>query len=169
MIADMSSDIFSRPIDVSKYICIYGGAQKNLAPAGVTFVIVKNDAVGKVSRYIPTMLNYQTHIDGGSMFNTPPVLPIYAALQTLRWIKLNGGVAEMQKRAYSVVRAIVRRRRNPIVSIHDHGSAGHVTVCLTGGRLRWSDSHGQASYRRRNIVCKRNYCQRISRTYGIAD
>ena len=75
MIADMSSDIFSRPIDVSKYICIYGGAQKNLAPAGVTFVIVKNDAVGKVSRYIPTMLNYQTHIDGGSMFNTPPVLP----------------------------------------------------------------------------------------------
>ena len=76
-IADMSSDIFSRPIDVSKYICIYGGAQKNLAPAGVTFVIVKNDAVGKVSRYIPTMLNYQTHIDNGSMFNTPPVLPYY--------------------------------------------------------------------------------------------
>ena len=79
MIADMSSDIFSRPVDVSKYICIYGGAQKNLAPAGVTFVIVKNDAVGKVSRYIPTMLNYQTHIDGGSMFNTPPVVPIYSA------------------------------------------------------------------------------------------
>ena len=68
-------------------------------PAGVTFVIVKNDALGKVSRYIPTMLNYQTHVDGGSMFNTPPVLPIYAALQTLRWIKANGGVAEMQKRA----------------------------------------------------------------------
>ena len=84
MVADMSSDIFSRPIDVSKYICIYGGAQKNLAPAGVTFVIVKNDALGKVSRYIPTMLNYQTHVDSGSMFNTPPVVPIYAALQTLR-------------------------------------------------------------------------------------
>ena len=99
MIADMSSDIFSRPIDVSKYICIYGGAQKNLAPAGVTFVIVKNDAVGKVSRYIPTMLNYQTHIDGGSMFNTPPVVPIYAALQTLRWLKAQGGVKEMQRRA----------------------------------------------------------------------
>ena len=99
VIADMSSDIFSRPVDVSKYICIYGGAQKNLAPAGVTFVIVKNEALGKVSRYIPTMLNYQTHIDGGSMFNTPPVLPIYAALQTLRWIKAEGGVAEMQKRA----------------------------------------------------------------------
>ena len=99
MVADMSSDIFSRPVDVSKYICIYGGAQKNLAPAGVTFVIVKNDAVGKVSRYIPTMLNYQTHIDGGSMFNTPPVVPIYAALQTLRWIKAQGGVKEMERRA----------------------------------------------------------------------
>ena len=69
MVADMSSDIFSRPVDVSKYICIYGGAQKNLAPSGVTFVIVKDDAVGKVSRYIPSMLNYKTHIDGGSMFN----------------------------------------------------------------------------------------------------
>ena len=99
MIADMSSDIFSRPVDVSKYICIYGGAQKNLAPAGATFVIVKDDALHKVSRYIPTMLNYQTHIDGGSMFNTPPVLPIYSALQTLRWIKKEGGVVEMQRRA----------------------------------------------------------------------
>ena len=99
LIADMSSDIFSRPIDVSKYICIYGGAQKNLAPAGVTFVIVKNDAVGHVSRHIPTMLNYQTHIDGGSMFNTPPVVPIYSALLTLRWIKAQGGVEEMERRA----------------------------------------------------------------------
>ncbi len=99
MIADMSSDIFSRPVDVSKYVCIYGGAQKNLAPSGVTFVIVKDEALGKVSRYIPTMLNYQTHIDGGSMYNTPPVLPIYSALQTLRWIKKEGGVVEMQRRA----------------------------------------------------------------------
>ena len=99
MIADMSSDIFSRPVDVSKYICIYGGAQKNLAPAGATFVIVKDDALNKVSRYIPTMLQYQTHVDGVSMFNTPPVLPIYSALQTLRWIKKEGGVEEMQRRA----------------------------------------------------------------------
>lgn len=99
MIADMSSDIFSRPIDVSKYICIYGGAQKNLAPAGVTFVIVKDSELGKVSRHIPTMLNYKTHVDKGSMFNTPPVLPIYAALQTLRWIKAEGGVKEMERRA----------------------------------------------------------------------
>lgn len=99
LIADMSSDIFSRPTDVSKYACIYGGAQKNLAPAGVTFVIVKNDALGKVSRHIPSMLDYRVHADNGSMYNTPPVVPIYAALQTLRWVKEQGGVAEMQRRA----------------------------------------------------------------------
>lgn len=99
LIADMSSDIFSRPVDVSKYACIYGGAQKNLAPSGVTFVVVKDDALGKVSRTIPTMLDYRTHIEGGSMFNTPPVLPIYSAMQTLRWIKAQGGVKEMQRRA----------------------------------------------------------------------
>lgn len=99
LIADMSSDIFSRPIDVSKYEMIYGGAQKNLSMAGVTFVIIKNDSLGKVSRQIPTMLDYRTHIEKGSMFNTPPVVPIYAALQTLKWIKQNGGVAAMQRRA----------------------------------------------------------------------
>ena len=98
MVADMSSDIFSRPIDVSKYAIIYGGAQKNLAPAGVTFVIIRNDVLGKVSRYIPTMLNYQTHIDNGSMFNTPPVLPIYTALLNLRYLKAHGGVAAMEKK-----------------------------------------------------------------------
>lgn len=99
LIADMSSDIFSRPIDVSKYTMIYGGAQKNLSMAGVTFVIVKTDALGKVTRPIPTMLDYRTHIEKGSMFNTPPVVPIYAALQTLKWIKKNGGVAAMEQRA----------------------------------------------------------------------
>ena len=99
MIADMSSDIFSRPIDVSKYNCIYGGAQKNLSMAGVTFILVKEDALGKVSRPIPTMLNYQTHVKKGSMFNTPPVVPIYCALQNLRYIKEHGGVAAMEKLA----------------------------------------------------------------------
>ena len=99
MICDMSSDIFSRPIDVSKYTMIYGGAQKNLSMAGLTFIIVKNDALGKVSRTIPTMLNYQTHVDKGSMFNTPPVVPIYSALMNLRWIKAQGGVKEMARRA----------------------------------------------------------------------
>ena len=98
LIADMSSDIFSRPVDVSKYIMIYGGAQKNLAPAGVTFVIVKEDTLGKVDRPIPTMLDYRTHIEKGSMFNTPPVLPVFAALQTLKWLKALGGLKEMNKK-----------------------------------------------------------------------
>ena len=97
LVADMSSDIFSRPVDVSKYDLIYGGAQKNLAPSGVTFVIIKNDILGKVNRPIPTMLNYQTHIDKDSMFNTPPVLPIFSALQTLRWLKAKGGIEAMEK------------------------------------------------------------------------
>ncbi len=99
MVADMSSDILSRPVDVSKYAIIYGGAQKNLSMAGVTFVIVKDDVLGHVSRSIPTMLDYRTHIDKGSMFNTPPVVPIYCAMQNLRWVKAHGGVAEMDRRA----------------------------------------------------------------------
>ena len=98
LIADMSSDIFSRKVDISKYAIIYGGAQKNLAPAGLTFAIVKNDILGKVEHKIPTMLNYQTHIDKESMFNTPPVIPVFTALQTLKWIKKMGGVDAMQKR-----------------------------------------------------------------------
>ncbi len=98
LVADMSSDIFSRPIDISKYSLIYGGAQKNLAPAGVTFVIIKNDILGKVDRPIPTMLDYRTHIDSDSMFNTPPVVPVFAALQTLKWLKNNGGIDEMYKK-----------------------------------------------------------------------
>lgn len=97
LVADMSSDIFSRPVDVSKYIAIYAGAQKNLAPAGVTIVIVKDDALGKTGRPIPTMFNYQTHVDKGSMFNTPPVLPIFSALQTLRYYKQLGGVKVLEK------------------------------------------------------------------------
>lgn len=98
IVADMSSDIFSRPIDISKYALIYGGAQKNLAPSGVTFVIVKDEILGKVDHKIPTMLNYQTHTEKNSMFNTPPVIPVYAAMHTLRWIKENGGVQGMKKR-----------------------------------------------------------------------
>ena len=97
LVADMSSDIFSRPVDVSKYDVIYAGAQKNLAPSGVTIVIVKEDALGKVERAIPTMLDYRTHIKKGSMFNTPPVLPIYSALQTLKYYKSIGGLKEIEK------------------------------------------------------------------------
>jgi phosphoserine aminotransferase len=97
LVADMSSDIFSRPIDVSKYDVIYAGAQKNLGPSGATLVIVKDAALGKVDRPIPTMLDYRTHIDKGSMFNTPATLPVYASLQTLIWLKENGGVEAMEK------------------------------------------------------------------------
>ena len=100
LIADMSSDIFSRPIDVAKYDAIYAGAQKNMAMAGVTIVIVKDDALGKAPREIPTMLDYRTHVDKGSMFNTPPVVPIYCALENLRWLKKQGGVEAMDKLAH---------------------------------------------------------------------
>ena len=98
LVSDMSSDIFSRPIDVSKYDAIYAGAQKNLAPAGVTIIIVRKDALGHVDRPIPTMLDYRTHIKKDSMFNTPPVLPIFSALQTLKWYKQQGGVKVLQKK-----------------------------------------------------------------------
>ncbi|MBR3941247.1 MAG: 3-phosphoserine/phosphohydroxythreonine transaminase [Bacteroidaceae bacterium] len=99
LVADMSSDILSRPVDVSKYSCIYGGAQKNLAQSGLSFVIVRESALGKVERAIPSILDYRVHIANGSMFNTPPTLPIYTALCNLRWVKEQGGVAEMERRA----------------------------------------------------------------------
>jgi phosphoserine aminotransferase len=95
LIADMSSDILSRPVDVSKYAMIYGGAQKNLGPAGVTFVIIREDILGKVERTIPTMLDYRTHIKEGSMFNTPPCFAIFTVRETLRWIKSLGGVEKI--------------------------------------------------------------------------
>jgi len=97
LVADMSSDVFSRPVDVSKYAVIYAGAQKNLGPSGATLVIVNDDALGKVDRPIPTMLNYKTHIDKGSMFNTPATLPVFACLQTLKWLKEKGGVEAMER------------------------------------------------------------------------
>ena len=99
LIADMSSDIFSRVIDVTKYDMIYGGAQKNLSQSGVTFVLVKDEILGKVSRRIPKIFDYRNHIEKVSVYNTPPVLPIYTALETMRWIKTNGGVAEMERRS----------------------------------------------------------------------
>ncbi|MCI6619268.1 MAG: 3-phosphoserine/phosphohydroxythreonine transaminase [Prevotella sp.] len=99
LIADMSSDIMSRPVDVSKYTAIYAGAQKNMAMAGVTCIIVKNDMLGQAPRELPTMIDYRTHVDKGSMFNTPPVVPIYSLVETMRWVKAQGGVAEMDRRA----------------------------------------------------------------------
>jgi len=97
LVADMSSDIFSRPLDVAKYDLIYAGAQKNLGPSGATLVIVKDEALGKIDRPIPTMLDYRTHIASESMFNTPATLPVFASLQTLRWLKELGGVEAIEK------------------------------------------------------------------------
>jgi phosphoserine aminotransferase len=100
MIADMSSDIFSRPIDISKYAIIYGGAQKNAGPAGVTFVIIREDILGQVERAIPSMMDYRIHIKEGSMFNTPPCLPIFTVKETLKWVKELGGVEKMKAMNY---------------------------------------------------------------------
>jgi len=97
LICDMSSDILSRPVDVSKYNLIYAGAQKNIGPSGATLVIVKNDALGKVSRPIPTMLDYKVHVDNGSMFNTPATVPVFGCLQTLIWLKEMGGIEAIEK------------------------------------------------------------------------
>ena len=98
LIADMSSDIMSRPVDVSKYDLIYGGAQKNVGPAGVIFAIIRKDSLGKVTRHIPTMLDYRTHIDKESMFNTPPVFSIFVMNETLKWLKAQGGVDAIHER-----------------------------------------------------------------------
>ncbi len=97
LVADMSSDIFCRPIDVSRYSVIYAGAQKNLGPAGTTLVIVNKEALGKVDRAIPSMLDYRVHIEKKSTFNTPPVYPIYVSLLTLRWIEEQGGLKALEK------------------------------------------------------------------------
>jgi len=100
LIADMSSDILSRKVDVKKYAMIYGGAQKNMGPAGVTFVIIRNDMLEKLAdRPIPTMLKYQTHVDGDSMYNTPPCINIFALRETLYWVKEMGGLDAMNKLA----------------------------------------------------------------------
>lgn len=98
LIADMSSDILSRPMDVSKYAMIYGGAQKNLAPAGVVFAIIREDMLDKTVRDLPSMVNFKTHVENDSMYNTPPVFPIYVLKETLRWLKSIGGVEEIYRR-----------------------------------------------------------------------
>ena len=131
--ADMSSDIFSRPLDVSKYGIIYGGAQKNLAPSGLAFVIIREDILGKVDRPIPSMLDYRIHIDKGSMFNTPPVVPIFAALQTLRWLKDNGGVGAMEK--INIEKAALlydEIGRNPMFrcTIEDEADRSRMNICF---------------------------------------
>ena len=115
LVCDMSSDIFSRTIDVNAFDVIYAGAQKNMGPAGTTLVIIRKSALGKVTRAIPAMMNYQNHIDAGSMYNTPPVFPVFVSMLTLRWIKANGGVAAIQKRNEEKANALYAEiDRNPL-------------------------------------------------------
>ena len=97
VVCDMSSDIFSRVLDFSKFDLIYAGAQKNMGPAGTTLVVVKEEILGKTARYIPSMLDYEKHIKAESMYNTPPVFPIYASLLTLQWLKNLGGIPAIEK------------------------------------------------------------------------
>ena len=97
LVCDMSSDIFSRTLDFSKFGLIYAGAQKNMGPAGTTLVVVREDILGKVSRKIPSMMDYKIHIGKGSMFNTPPVFPVYASMLNLEWLKNLGGIAAIEK------------------------------------------------------------------------
>ncbi len=97
LICDMSSDIFSRVLDFTKFDLIYAGAQKNMGPAGTTLIIIKEEILGKVSRVIPSMLDYKVHINKDSMFNTPAVFPVYVSMLTLEWLKEQGGVAAIEK------------------------------------------------------------------------
>lgn len=133
LVADMSSDIFSRQMDVSKYAMIYGGAQKNLAPAGVTFVIIREDILGKVTKPIPTMLNYQTHIKSESMFNTPPVLPVFAAVQTLHWLKDMGGLKVMEKKNIEKAKLLydeIDRNRLFVPTVKDEEDRSIMNICF---------------------------------------
>ncbi len=115
LIADMSSDILSRPVDVTKYAMIYGGAQKNLAPAGVAFAIIREDMLDRIVRDLPTMVSYRTHVENNSMFNTPPVFPIYVLMETLRWLKSIGGVEEIYRRNLAKAKLLYDEiDRNPL-------------------------------------------------------
>ena len=133
LVADMSSDIFSRPVDVSKYAIIYAGAQKNLAPAGVTLIIIREDVLGKVARPIPTMLDYRTHIKSESMFNTPPVFAVFAAQQTLKWLKDLGGVRAIQKRNIEKAKLLydeIERNRLFVPTIKDEEDRSLMNICF---------------------------------------
>ena len=133
LVADMSSDSFRRPVDISKYALIYAGAQKNLAPAGVTMVIIREDVLGKVERTIPTMLDYRTHIKAESMFNTPPVFAIFAAQQTLLWLKELGGVKVMQKKNEEKAKILydeIERNRLFVPTVTDPDDRSVMNICF---------------------------------------
>ncbi|MDR1416345.1 MAG: 3-phosphoserine/phosphohydroxythreonine transaminase [Prevotellaceae bacterium] len=133
LVADMSSDIMSRPVDVSKYGLIYGGAQKNVGPAGVTFVIVKESLLGKVQRAIPTMLDYRTHIAEKSLFNTPPVFAIYAMCETLKWIKAQGGLqamAELNQKKADLLYSYLDSESKMFTGTADKASRSLMNICF---------------------------------------
>jgi len=132
VVCDMSSDIFSREINVADFGIIYAGAQKNMGPAGTTLVIVKDDILGKADRKIPAMLNYQVQIGGGSMYNTPPVFAIYVSMLTLKWLKAKGGVAGIQKLNEAKAKALYEEiDRNPLFkAVAAEEDRSHMNVCF---------------------------------------
>lgn len=132
VVCDMSSDIFSRKVNVADFGLIYAGAQKNMGPAGVTLVIVKNDILGKSGRKIPSMFNYQVQIEGGSMYNTPPCFAIYVSMLTLNWLKAKGGVAAIEQENDAKAKALYTEiDRNPlfkgVCAVEDRS---HMNVCF---------------------------------------
>ena len=132
VIADMSSNILSRPIDVTKYAMIYGGAQKNLAPAGVAFAIIREDMMERVVRDLPSMMQFKTHIDNNSMFNTPPVFPIFVLKETLKWLKSIGGVEEIYRRNQEKAALLYDEiDRNPLFrGTVEKGSRSLMNICF---------------------------------------
>ena len=143
LIADMSSDILSRRVDVSKYTVIYAGAQKNAGPAGVAVAIIKKDALGKVSRYLPTMLDYLTHIDKESMFNTPPVFSIVVKNETLKWLKAQGGVdaihARNVKKAETLYAEIDRNSLFTGTAVKEDRSIMNICFVMAPGKEELAD------------------------------
>lgn len=163
LVADMSSDILSRPVDVSKYGLIYGGAQKNMGPAGVTFVIVREDILGKVSRQLPSMVDYRNHIANDSMFNTPPVFPIFVVKETLKWVKANGGVKGMQKRNQEKAELLYNEiDRNPLFKgTAAKGDRSLMNICfvmadgkedLASGFMEFAKSKGMVGIKGHRLV-----------------
>ena len=143
LIADMSSDILSRRVDVSKYTVIYAGAQKNAGPAGVAVAIIKKDALGKVSRYLPTMLDYRTHIDKESMFNTPPVFSIFVMNETLKWLKAQGGVDAIHERNVKKAETLYAEiDRNPLftgTAVKEDRSIMNICFVMAPGKEELAD------------------------------
>ena len=144
LIADMSSDIFSRPVDVSKYGVIYGGAQKNIGPAGATFLIVKEELVGKSGRTLPAMVNYESHMKNDSMYNTPPVFPIFVIREVLRWLKSIGGVPAMYKINVAKAELLYNEiDRNPLfrgTAVKEDRSLMNICFIMTEGKEELADA-----------------------------